>query len=140
MTNLSDTPETFGQYFKRLRKSKKPKISQDEVATHAGVTQQYISVIEKSAGTPEEPEVDPETAVKMAEYVGGTRREALRSLGRDPDSHRFNPPLPTDILTLKSGVIVELYSSGGKKIRLTPEILKRLETEAEIQQERGEFE
>jgi len=139
MTSTKEIQETFGLYFKRLRKKTRPNVSQKEAADAAGVTQQYVSLIERTAGTIEEPEVDWEVAINLALAVGGTREGALKAHGRDPNSPKFSDRVAPDHATiLVSGEIAYLNSASGRKILLTDDLMKRLNLESELQEQIGE--
>ncbi|MES2464221.1 MAG: helix-turn-helix transcriptional regulator [Armatimonadota bacterium] len=78
---LWELSETFGQWLKRKRASTRPRMSQQELADAAGVTQSYVSLIERTAGTDAEPEVDREKVTLLAQALDESVKDALATAG-----------------------------------------------------------
>lgn len=78
---MSEERQTFCQWFARKRREKRPKLSQTEVAERASrfvpVSQTYVSLIERTAGTPDEPEVSPDRMIALAHALGENPNEAI---------------------------------------------------------------
>jgi len=73
--------ESFCQWFSRKRREYLPHISQQEVARRASafvpMSQTYVSLIERTAGSRNEPDVSPERIIALAHALGAKPREAL---------------------------------------------------------------
>lgn len=73
--------ETFGEWFVRRRRTHRPSLSQQDVAARAsafvGMSQTYVSLIERTAGTADEPSVSPDRIIALAHALGANPNEAL---------------------------------------------------------------
>ena len=78
---MNDMPETFGEWFRRKRHEHRPRLSQQEVAERASkfvaMSQTYVSLIERSAGTADEPDVSPDRIIALAHALGENPNDAL---------------------------------------------------------------
>jgi len=72
---------TFCQWFALKRRAHRPRLSQQEVAERASkfvrVSQTYVSLIERTAGTSDEPEVSPDRIIALSHALGENPNEAL---------------------------------------------------------------
>jgi len=73
--------ETFGAWFTRKRRAHRPRLSQAEVAARASaivpISQTYVSLIECTAGTADEPNVSRERIAALAHALGESPEEAM---------------------------------------------------------------
>ena len=73
--------ESFCQWFSRKRREHLPRVSQQEVARRASafvpMSQTYVSLIERTAGSRDEPDVSPDRIIALAHALGGNPNEAL---------------------------------------------------------------
>jgi transcriptional regulator with XRE-family HTH domain len=73
--------ETFGMWFTRKRRAHRPRMSQAEVAARASaivpISQTYVSLIECTAGTADEPNVSRERIAALAHALGESPEEAM---------------------------------------------------------------
>jgi len=78
---MNEAPETFGEWFRRKRHEHRPRLSQQEVAERASkfvpMSQTYVSLIERTAGTSDEPDVSPDRIIALAHALGENPTDAL---------------------------------------------------------------
>lgn len=117
--------QSFGQMLKTARK--RQKLTQEDLAAAvvrlgAKVSQGYISLIERNAGTPGEPVVGRDLVEVFAAILFLNRDEALRAAGHNPD-----PPIhrsvisPTDQVAARIMIEFEVVGRDGKRRPLRPE-------------------
>lgn len=119
--------QTFGQMLRAART--KSKLTQQELANTVSqrgepVTQGYISLIERTAGTPKEPQVRFEVVAAIASILRMDREEALLAAGHNPDSplRRLADADPEHI-RMRLLMEFELVQPDGSTRRLTNEDL-----------------
>jgi hypothetical protein len=92
--NDEDQPtQTFGQMLRDARSNAKPKITQADLADAVKkrglkMSQGYVSLIERTAGTSEEPSVSRDLVIAIATVLRIDRDTALLAAGHNPKSPR----------------------------------------------------
>jgi transcriptional regulator with XRE-family HTH domain len=114
-------PETFGQLLKRFRR--KAKLTQTDVAISVRqrggqLSQGYVSLIERTAGTAQEPDVSREIVVLLSSVLGINRETALLSAGHNPKSPK-KPPEDGEYMRLRILAEFEIIAPDGSS-RILP--------------------
>ena len=127
-------PQTFGQMLKAARK--RHRMTQDQLAVAAkqrgvSVTQGYVSLIERTAGTAAEPEVGRDIVMAFADALHLDNGIALKAAGHNPDSplHRLRESDERLRMRIQTEFEVVLPDGSTTPLRLTdltPEMRRRL--------------
>ena len=128
------TSETFGQMLKAARKRHRMTQTQlaDAVKSRGvSVTQGYVSLIERNAGKPTEPEVGRDLVSGFADALHLDIGVALRAAGHNPDSplHRIRESDERIRMRIQTEFEVVMPDGSTKPLRpgdLTPEMRRRL--------------
>lgn len=121
--SLNPLGETFGQMLKSARR--RHKMTQVELAEavtrlDTKVTQGYVSLIERTAGTADEPEVGRELVTAFAHVLGIDKDKALRGAGFDPNSPIHRIKSAEEIVRVRIQTEFELVSPDGTTRPLSP--------------------
>jgi transcriptional regulator with XRE-family HTH domain len=113
----------FGDWLKATREAKG--WTTQVLADKAGLTQPYVTMLEQGTRNPRRDKVEQLAAAMEVDPAPGLLAAGFSST-------------PSQEVVLQSGKIVRLYRPDGKPIKITEELLKRLEFEAELAEGRGE--
>jgi hypothetical protein len=135
-TNDEDQPtQTFGQMLREARSNARPKMTQADLADAVKkrglkMSQGYVSLIERTAGTPEEPEVSRDLVIALAAELRLDRDQALLAAGHNPKSPRHrvedDHPIKMRILAEFDVVAPDGTTRPVKWADLTPGMRKQL--------------
>ena len=127
-------PETFGQMLKIARR--RHRMTQDELVNGVkrrgiSVTQGYISLIERTAGTAQEPEVSRDLVIAIADALQLIPETALKSAGHHPQSplHRIRQSDEVIRMRIQTEFEVVLPNGETRPLRasdLSPEMRHQL--------------
>lgn len=118
---------TLGAYLRQRRKELN--ITQDELAQKAGISQGYVSGLERGINKEPEPDIIGRLAIAL-----DIRRLDLMRLTY-PDRSAAELEVGQELI-LSSGTTIRLWRPDGKRVEVTEELLRRIELEDEIQRTR----
>lgn len=127
MTTPSLPRESFGHMIRSARR--RLRMTQEDVADEikkrgGQISQGYVSLIERTAGTENEPDVSWELVTLIAKVLHLDRDASLRATGKDPNSPRYVLRENNDE-TINARILIEFEIVGptGERRPLRPEDL-----------------
>jgi len=114
---MNQENETVGQWLTRKRRTHRPKLSQQKLAARASgyvpISQTYVSLLERTAGTRDEPQVSSQRLIALAHALGENPNEVLALRANVIPGEM----IPSDVeISLPSGGSVIVRGRSGQTI------------------------